>query len=458
MASHLALFTDLYELTMAQAYFEEGLTANAVFSVFIRHLPPRRNFLLACGLDTVLEYLESLRFDEEDLAYLASLKRFSDRFLDQLRDLRFTGDVYAVPEGTPLFANEPILEIAAPLPQAQLVETLVTNQVHLQTVLASKAHRVVTAAAGRTVVDFGARRIHGIDAAVKAARAFYIAGVASTSNVLAGKFYGLPVAGTMGHSYIQAHDDEAQAFEAFASLYPGTVLLVDTYDTLAAVHKVIELAHRLGDAFRISAVRIDSGDLVNLAREARALLDAAGLQHVGIFASGGLDEDQVARLVAAGAPIAGFGVGTAMGVSRDAPDLDIVYKLTEYAGKARLKLSSGKGVLPGRKQVFRQTEDGHAVRDVIACADEDLPGQPLLAPVMRGGQRLPAGQVDLATAREYSRQQIASLPEHVRALPPADPPYPVEISQRLSLLQKQIADELLRPVDAAWTKTEGVTR
>lgn len=421
--SELALFTDLYELTMLQAYFEEGMNEDAVFSLYVRRLPSRRNFLLACGLDTVLGYLETLRFSAEDIAYLASLGTFSDRFLDWLRDLRFTGDVHAVAEGLPVFANEPILELTAPLPQAQLVETFVMNQIHLQTVLASKALRVVTAAQGRPVVDFGPRRMHGVDAALKASRAFHIAGVAATSNVLAGKHYGVPVTGTMAHSYIQAYGDEAAAFRAFARLYPETVLLVDTYETLDGIRKVIDLARELGERFKIRAVRLDSGDLGELARTSRRLLNEAGLQGVEIFASGGLDEDRIAALLSAGAPIDGFGVGTRMGVSSDDPDLDIAYKLCEYAGKGRLKLSAGKPILPGRKQVFRIAENGADVRDVIARAGEDLPGRPLLAPVMRGGRRLPAGKVDLDSAREHAREQVARLPDQVRALAPAEPPY-----------------------------------
>jgi nicotinate phosphoribosyltransferase len=443
--NHLGLFTDFYEFTMVQAYLEEGLTEDAVFSLFARSLPPRRNFLVACGLDTVLDYLETVHFDQEDLVYLRSLGKFSERFLQWLGDFRFTGSVYAVPEGTPIFANEPVLEIVAPLPQAQLVETFVMNQIHLQTVLASKAQRVVTAAAGRPVVDFGPRRMHGVDAALKAARAFYIAGVSATSNVLAGKLYGVPVTGTMAHSYVQAHEDEVDAFRAFARRYPETVLLVDTYDTLAGVRKVVDLARALGDDFRIKAVRLDSGDLVSLSRETRKILDEAGLQRVGIFASGGLDEDRIAQLLAAGAPIDGFGVGTYMGVSHDAPDLDIAYKLCEYAGKGRLKLSKGKPVLPGRKQVFRLIENGQAVRDVIARADEDLPGRPLLQPVMVGGHRLPAGRVDIESARSYAREQIALLPDRVRALAPAQPPYPVEISPGLLRLQKELERTLVRP-------------
>ena len=279
----LALFTDLYQLTMLQAYFEEGMTERAVFSLFVRRLPRNRNFLLACGLDTVLDYLESLRFTQQDLGYLDTLGMFSDRFLSWLADFRFTGDVHAVREGTPVFANEPILEVEAPLPEAQLIETYVINQVQLQTMLASKAHRVVTAARGRSVIDFGARRMHGTDAALNAARAFRIAGVNATSNVLAGKRFGIPVAGTLAHSYIQAHGDESAAFRAFAKLYPDTVLLIDTYDTLAGVEKVITLAKQLGEDFKVRAVRLDSGDLLDLSRRVRDLLDQAGLHSVQII-------------------------------------------------------------------------------------------------------------------------------------------------------------------------------
>ncbi len=440
-ANGLALFTDLYELTMLQAYYEEGMTAESVFTLFVRRLPARRNFLLACGVDTVLDYLETIRFGEEDLAYLSTLGLFSDSFLTWLRDFRFTGEVDSVPEGTPVFANEPILEVVASLPQAQILETFIMNQIHLQTVLASKAQRVVAAADGRPVVDFGARRMHGIDAALKGARAFWIGGVASTSNVLAGKLYGLPVAGTMAHSYIQAHENEAAAFRAFAKVFPETTLLVDTYDTLQGIRKVIDLAKSIGDDFKIKAVRLDSGDMLALSRETRWLLDEAGLERVEIFASGGLDEDVIATLLSGGAPIDGFGVGTSMGVSNDAPDLDIVYKLSEYAGKGRLKLSTDKPIFPGRKQVFRIAKDGEDVRDVIARAGEELIGRPLLVPMMRDGKRLPEGRVDLTAARTYAHEQIARLPAPVRAITHADPPYRVEVSQVLSDFQKKIVQD-----------------
>lgn len=439
----LALFTDFYELTMLQAYFEEKMTEEAVFNLFVRRLPSRRNFLLACGLDTVLDYLESLRFCDDDLSYLVSLGKFTDRFLSWLRDFRFTGDVWAVPEGTPVFANEPMLEVMAPMPQAQIVETFVMNQIHVQTVLATKAQRVVTAANSQPVVDFGSRRMHGMDAALKGARAFFIGGVAATSNVLAGKRFGIPVAGTMAHSYIQAHQDEASAFRAFAKLYPGTILLVDTYDTLAGVRKVCELANTLGEEFKINAVRLDSGDLLALSKETRRLLDDAGLEKVEIFASGGLDENKVAALLSSGAPIDGFGVGTSMGVSNDDPDLDIAYKLCAYAGKGRLKLSANKTVLPGRKQIFRIAENDRDVRDVIAQADEVLEGRPLLVPVMRNGRPLDGVCDDLASIRDHARQQISRLPDRVRAITAARPPYPVEVSQTLSRYGQKVKNDVL---------------
>lgn len=436
-----ALFTDLYELTMMQAYFEEDMKREAVFSLFVRRLPAMRNYLLACGQDTLLDCLEGLAFAGDDIAYLASLGQFSDRFLAWLADFRFTGDVHAIPEGTPVFANEPILEVVAPIAQGQLVETLVMNQIHLQTALASKAARIVTAAAGRPVIDFGARRMHGLDAALKSARAFHIAGVAGTSNLLAGKAWGLPVSGTMGHSYIQAHDGEAEAFRAFTKLYPETVLLVDTYDTLAGIDRVIALAEELGEDFRVRAVRLDSGDLGALAKAARGRLDAAGLGRVEIFASGGLDEETIAKLLASGAPVDGFGVGTSMGVSADAPSLDLAYKLAAYAGKGRLKLSSGKPVLPGRKQVFRLEKDGAAAGDVIARAEEKPEGRALLRQVMKGGKRLARDGESLDEMRARSARECAMLPEKVRGLAPAEPPYRVEVSERLKAYQAKVGRE-----------------
>ena len=439
---NVALLTDLYQLTMLQAYWREGMEDDAVFSLFARRLPPGRNYLLACGLDDALRYLETFHFSQDARDYLATLGLFQDDFLDWLGDLQFEGDVYALPEGTPVFPDEPILEVVGPIAQAQLAETFLMNQVHHQTVVASKAARVVAAARGRAVVDFGLRRMHGTDAGVKAARAFHIAGLAATSNVLAGQIYDLPVTGTMAHSYVQSHDDEMDAFRAFAELYPETVLLVDTYDTLEGVEKVVELARELGDDFRVRAIRLDSGDLAELAKGSRKILDEAGLERVEIFASGGLDEWKIADILGQDAPIDGFGVGTGLGVSKDAPSLDVAYKLTSYAGKGRLKLSPGKHILPGQKQVFRIEEGGVAIRDVLARWDEDQDGRPLLRQVMKHGKRLEAGSEDLETARERARQEVAKLPERIRALEDADPPYPVKVSETLGEYQDDVIEQV----------------
>lgn len=439
-----ALFTDLYELTMLQAFLERGMTGEAVFSVFVRRLPAERNYLMAAGLETVLDYLERVRFEPADIDYLATLGLFGDTLLNWLVDFRFTGDVYALREGTPVFAEEPIVEIVAPLTQAQVIETFVTNQIQLQTMLASKASRVVTAAQGCRVVDFGARRMHGLDAAAKAARAFAIAGVQGTSNVEAARRYGLDPAGTMAHSYIQAFDDEMEAFRAFTALYPDTVLLVDTYDTLKAVEKVVALAQEQGDAFRVRALRLDSGDLAALTKAARTKLDAAGLTGVGLFVSGGLDEYRVRDLLDAGAPIDGFGVGTRMGTSADAPSLDIVYKLCEYEDAGRIKLATGKTLLPGRKQVFRREETDQAVGDVIARDGEDVDGRPLLEPVMRGGRRL-ADAPPLADLARNAEVELARLPDHIRAIGAAEPAYEVRVSDALAAYQADVVARVSAP-------------
>jgi nicotinate phosphoribosyltransferase len=423
--------TDLYELTMAQAYHKGRMSDVAVFEMFFRSMPENRNFLVACGLDHVLEYLESYRFSEADVNYLASLAQFTPEFLDWLAELRFTGDVYAVPEGTVVFADEPVLQIVAPVIQAQLVETYVLNQIHYATLVASKAARVVTAAAGRPVIDFGMRRTHGMSAAMMAARAGFISGIEATSNVLAGKVYGIPIAGTMAHSYVQAHEEEEDAFRDFVRLYPETTLLVDTYDTLEGVRKLIEVARKMGDDFQVRAVRLDSGELVELSGEVRKLLDDAGLSEISIFASGNLDEYVISDIVAAQAPIDGFGVGTKLGVSGDAPYLDSAYKLVEYQGEGRLKLSNRKATLPWRKQVFRQQDAGVWVCDVIARHGEQQPSEPLLVKVMEAGERTPAGVFRIDQTRRHAAEQIQSLPLSLRALDPADPPYPVIISEDL---------------------------
>ena len=426
----LSLFADLYELTMLQAYVEAGMIQRAVFSLFVRKLPTTRNYLLACGLETLLEQIERFRFGEEEIAYLASLRVFSKSFLKWLEEFRFNGDILALAEGTPFFANEPIVEIVASLPQAQLFETLVLNQVGMQTLLASKAVRVVEAAGGRPIIDFGSRRAQGVDAAVSGARAFYVAGLSATSLLAAGHAHGIPVSGTMAHSLIEAHFSETAAFEAFARSFPETVLLVDTYDTLAGVRRAAKLAKKLGPACKLRGIRLDFGDLLALSRASRDILDEAGLQRLQIIASGGLDEGRIAELVAAGAPIDAFGIGTDLSVSGDAPMLDIVYKLTEYDGIGRMKLSTNKITLPGRKQVFREFEGGRACRDVIASADESLPGTRLLQPVVIAGRRI-VPRLALDAIRVNAKREIDSLPARLRSLDKAEP-YPVGISHELT--------------------------
>jgi nicotinate phosphoribosyltransferase len=434
-----ALATDLYQLTMAQAYWLEDMHETAVFDLFVRELPHNRRFLIAAGLEHALDTLENFHFTDRDLQYLASLGMFRSAFLESLSGLRFRGEVYALPEGTPVFPGEPLLEVAAPLPQAQLVETVLINQLHLPTLVASKTALLVQAAEGRPVVDFGLRRAHGIEAGVKAARAAYLAGAASSSDLLAGRSYGLPVSGTMAHSYVLAHDDELDSFRRFAEAYPETVLLVDTFDTLDGVRKVVELSRELGGQFRVRGIRIDSGDLARLSRQARNILDRAGLEEVSIFASGDLDENRIAELVQGGAPLDAFGVGTHLVTSADAPFLNCAYKLVEYAGLPRMKLSFGKATLPGRKQIFRRWEQDRCVGDLIALHDELHAGENLLRCVMSEGRRTGAKQPDLAQAREYCRAQIASLPLRVLE---GGADYPVAISEDLRRQTDQVQEGL----------------
>src|SRR5436853_3349481 len=415
--SNAALLTDFYELTMLQSYFDEGMNDVAVFDLFIRRLPENRNYFVACGLDHVLHYLETFSFSGGDIEYLRSLDRFSGPFLNSLHDLRFTGDVYALPEGTVVFPNEPILEVVAPLPQAQIVETFLMNQIQLSTLAASKGTRVVRAARGRSVVDFGVRRMHGADAGIKEPRAFYIGGIDATSSVLAGRIYGIPLAGTMAHSYVQAFMDETEAFRRFIRAYPTAVLLVDTYDIKKGVERIIELSRELRSDFRVSGIRLDSGDLAKEAIEVREMLDRAGLKQVIIFVSSSLDEYAIERLLARGAPIDGFGVGAHMATSSDAPVLDTAYKLAEYAGRPRIKLSESKSTLPGRKQVYRD-----AGRDVIGLREEAHAGRPLLLQVMRNGRRtLP--RETLESCRNRCRAELNSLPEQLLSLMKAPSPY-----------------------------------
>ena len=384
----MALFTDLYELTMAQAYWQSAVTARATFSLFFRNYPPHRAYFVLAGLEDALEYLERLRFTGEEIEHLRSAKQFDHAFLDYLGRLRFTGSLRAMAEGSLFFVNEPVLEVTAPVIEAQIVETLLLNQVSFQSLLATKASRVVQAARGRTVVDFAARRAHGTDAALKMARVSYMAGFAGTSSVLAGQRYGIPTFGTMAHSFVTTFPHETDAFRAYARSFPdASTFLVDTYDTLEGVRNAIQVAQEMGrQGHRLRSIRLDSGDLLDLSRKSRALLDEAGLREVEIFASGGLDELELEALLAAGAPIDGFGVGTKAGVSADAPWVDSVYKLVEYDGQPVLKLSPDKGTLPDAKQVYRHYgPQGEYLRDVISLADERVYWRRAAAP--RGDAR-----------------------------------------------------------------------
>ncbi|SUS06343.1 Nicotinate phosphoribosyltransferase pncB2 [uncultured Defluviicoccus sp.] len=412
------LLTDLYQLNMMQSYLEHGMTGTAVFEFFCRKLPPRRNFLMAAGLAQAVEFLETVRFSAADLDWLRGTGRFSADFLRYLEGFRFTGDADAMAEGTVFFPDEPLLRIIAPLPQAQFMETRLINLMQLQTVVASKAARMVLAAPRRTLIDFGLRRAHGAEAGLLAARAAYIAGFAGTATVLAGRMFGIPIFGTMAHAFIQAHDDEALAFERFARSRPDNlVLLIDTYDTEAGARKVVALAPRLKAAgIVLRGVRLDSGDLASHARAVRAILDAGGLAEVKIFASGGLDEDRLATFTANAVPIDGFGIGTSLVTSEDAPALDCAYKLQEYAGIPRRKRSEGKATWPGRKQVFRRyADDGTLVSDILTAEGDVQTGEPLLAPVVRAGCRV-APLPTLDAIRAHAAAQLDRLPPALRRL------------------------------------------
>jgi nicotinate phosphoribosyltransferase len=426
------LLTDLYQLNMIEAYLAHGETKIAVFELFIRKLPPRRGFLMAAGLEQALEFLETLRFSSDEIDWLKGTKRFSPLTLDYLANLRFTGDVHAMPEGTIFFAHEPILRVTAPLPEAQLVEARLINIVHFESLIASKAARMVLAAPGKLLVDFGLRRAHGAEAGLLAARASYIAGFSGTATVLAAKLLDIPVFGTMAHSYIQAHDSEAVAFERFAHARPeGLVLLIDTYDTEAAAQKVVALAPRLkADGITVSGVRLDSGDLIALSKSVRRILDEGGLADVTIFASGGLDEDELTAIAQAKAPIDGFGIGTSLTTSSDVPAFDCAYKLQEYAGLPRRKHATGKATWPGSKQVWRRYgADGRMAGDVLSVDGDEQEGEPLIHPVMQKGERLYPSST-LVEIRAHAARELERLPTHLRELKPG-PAYPVQIGDAL---------------------------
>jgi nicotinate phosphoribosyltransferase len=434
-----ALLTDLYQLTMMQGYHDAGMEDIAVFEFFVRKLRPGRGFLVAAGLEQSLEFLEDLHFSSGDLTWLESTGRFSKEFLDSLATLRFTGDVHAMPEGTIFFPNEPILRVTAPIAQAQLVETRLINLLHFQSLIASKAARMALMAPDKLLVDFGLRRAHGAEAGLLAARASYIAGFSGTATVQAGMLFGIPLFGTMAHSFVQAHDDEAQAFEHFAHAQPdNVVLLIDTYDTEEAARKVVALSAKLErEGIRIKGVRIDSGNLADHAHQVRQILDAGGLNHVTIFASGDLDEFALRDMLSSGAPVDGFGIGTRMDTSSDVPYFDCAYKLEEYAGKARRKRSEGKQTWPGRKQVYRSYDaDGRMASDVVTVEGDHRLGEPLIKPMMHGGRRLEEGAT-LADIRSHAAANLARLPEPLRKL--QEPcAYQVEISGALHELAEQV--------------------
>lgn len=444
LGQRFALLTDLYQLTMAACYFDQGMNDEATFSLFIRKYPERRGYFVAAGLEEALNYLATLKFGEDDLAYLESTGLFQARFLDFLKTVRFTGEVHALPEGSIFFKDEPILEVSAPIIEAQLVETFIINAVSLQTLIATKASRSVHAARGRPIVDFSLRRTQGTDAGLKVARASYLVGFLGTSNVLAGKLYDIPIFGTMAHSYITSFQEEIDAFRVFAKNFPKvTTLLIDTYDNYAGARKAAQVAREMeARGERLRSVRLDSGDIAAISQRVRRILAEEGVGYAKILASGGFDEYKIARVLAAGGEVDHLAVGTKMGVSADAPYFDIAYKLVKYAGRPVMKLSTGKVTLVDKKQVFRFYDDqGSMARDTIALRHEEVPdGQPLLEKVMEQG-RIAQDLPGLKQSREYFASQFALLPPAYKDIEnPAV--YPVSLSPGLEKLQSQVEQEI----------------
>ena len=442
-AENFTLLTDLYQLTMAQAYFREQRMESASFSLFIRSYPPNRGYFVSAGLKDVLEYLQALSFDAEALDYLAGQKIFSDDFLHYLGALKFTGDVWAIPEGRIFFADEPVLEITAPIIEAQLVETFVINQIHLQSLIATKASRCVHGAAGRPLVDFALRRTHGTDAGMKVARSSYLAGFTGTSNVKAGQRYGIPLVGTMAHSFVMSFEREIDSFRAYVASFPNNaIVLIDTYDTLSGAKNAVQVANEMiTRGQKLIGVRIDSGDLAAQARAVREIFDEADLREVKIIGSGGLDEFDLSEFSAANLPFDSYGVGTKMGMSADAPWTDMSYKLVEYHGRPVLKRSTGKISWPGRKQLFRWRDGtGQFVRDVIAQRDENLGGEVLLKEFMHEG-KAHSHYPSLLESRKVFAADFAALPADVKTI--RDPArYPVEFSAKLNALREEIFRKL----------------
>jgi nicotinate phosphoribosyltransferase len=413
-----SLLTDLYELTMAASYFAHAMNEPATFELFVRALPSERRFLISAGLEDALHYLEQLHFAPEELAFLESTQYFERPFLDYLREFRFSGEVWAMAEGEAVFSDEPMLRITAPLIEAQVVETFLLNVVNFQTLIASKAARIAIACGDREFVDFSPRRDHGADAALKAARAAYIGGASATSNVLAGSAYGIPLSGTMAHSYVMSFECESDAFRTFARDFPDrSILLIDTYDTLEGARAVVKVAAELaGEGVRIVGVRLDSGDLATLSIAVREILDGGGCAETKIFASGDLDEHRIAALLAAGAPIDAFGVGTQLGTSADAPALSGVYKLVEDSEGLKSKLSAEKFTWPGRKQLYRFSYKGRYLHDTVALEEEVVPGGgALLRKVMLDGHALSPSE-SLTTIRARCRETLAALPDELQSL------------------------------------------
>ena len=441
-----SLFTDLYQLTMAQSYYQSGQRGRATFSLFFRNFPPNRAYYVFCGLESAVEYLENLAFGEDDIAAMRGLGLFDSGFLDYLRGLRFGGDVRAMREGEVFFEDEPVMEVNGNIIECQLAETFILNRVNLESMLATKAARVVDAAEGRSVVDFAARRTHGLDAGMRQARSSYIAGFAGTSNVAAAAEFGIPAVGTMSHSYISSFGNEREAFSAYAESFPdSTTLLVDTYDTLGGVANAITVAKDMeARGHRLRAIRLDSGDLNSLSRRSREMLDDTGLGYVQILASGGLDEYSIAELVSVGAPIDRFGVGTRVGASADAPYTDFVYKLVEYDGRPVMKFSEDKVYLPGSKQVSRHVGfDGTMRLDMIHGADEYTPGrggEPLLLPVMEDGRRTRALPT-LDEIRAFHSRRVAMLPSRLLGPEPGGR-YRVRVSDDLVNLGQRTRERI----------------
>jgi nicotinate phosphoribosyltransferase len=438
--SNSGLLTDLYEITMAASYHERGMTGQATFDLFVRELPACRNFLISGGLEQALDYLEGLSFDEEATDYLRSLRMFDESFLDYLRGFEFTGEVWAVPEGEAVFPPEPLVRVTAPMIEAQVIETFLLNCITFQTMIASKAARVSLACSDKRFVDFSLRRDHGADAGLKGSRASFIGGASGTSNVLAGMTYGIPVSGTMAHSYIMAFESETEAFRAYARQFPErAVLLIDTFDSEEGARRAAQVAKELSaEGIQVSGVRLDSGDLGPLARSVRKILDEAGLGEMQIFLSGDLDEYRIKSLLEEGAPVDAFGVGTQMGTSGDSPALGGVYKLVEDERGPKIKLSTGKATLPGRKQVFRFQSETFDY-DVIGLEHEDVPGsRPLLEKVMEGGRRL-AEPEPLEALQERCRSSLGLLPPWLKDLQPSRRPYQVQRSTRLDELVRDMS-------------------